>query len=161
MKSAAQTLLKNNMRTLLSKCTQFGQKRPVAWLIAWNIWFVTLWLLSSGNPAPKGMPTIPHLDKIAHFGFFFGGAGLLCAWIRHNFKKVSRFQCIWMTTTVGAIVGIIDEYHQSFTPGRTGNDVYDWLADVSGSITGAIVMIALLKVTSAWSNRRPKDLDAI
>lgn len=37
------------------------------------------------------------------------------------------------------IVGILDEYHQSFTPGRSGNDPYDWLADVVGGMVGALV----------------------
>lgn len=149
------------MRKLLSKFTSFGQKRPKAWLIAWCIWFISLWLLSSGTPAPKNLPTIPHLDKIAHFGFFFGGAGLLCAWIRHSFKSVSPLRCTIVTTVVGAIVGMTDEYHQSFTPGRTGNDFHDWLADTSGSFVGAIVMITLLKVTSAWSTRKKKAPEAI
>lgn len=149
------------MRKLLSKFTQFGQKRPTAWLIAWSAWFISLWLLSAGNPAPKELPVIPHLDKIAHFGFFFGGAGLLCAWLRHYFQRVSEPRCLVITTVVGGLVGALDEYHQTFTPGRTGNDFYDWLADVSGSLAGAIVMIALLKVTSAWSVHKKKDSSTI
>lgn len=142
---------------MLSRLTRFGQKCPKVWIIAWITWFITLWWLSSGTHAPKDLPTIPHLDKIAHFGFFFGGAGLLCAWIRHTFtSKISAFHCVWITTLVGAIVGIIDENHQSYTPGRTGNDLGDWLADVSGSLVGAIVMIAVLKWTSAWQSKRTK-----
>lgn len=142
---------------MLSRLTRFGQKRPKAWIIAWVAWFITLWWLSSGTPAPKDLPKIPHLDKIAHFGFFFGGAGLLCAWLRHSFvNKVSAFHCVWITTLVGAIVGIIDEHHQSYTPGRTGNDLGDWIADVSGSFVGALVMIWVLKWTSAWQSKRSK-----
>lgn len=38
---------------------------------------------------------------------------------------------------MGGLVGIIDEYHQTFTPGRTGNDLGDWIADILGSIAGA------------------------
>ena len=149
------------MKKPLRLLTRFGQKRPNFWIAAWIAWFITLWLLSSGNPAPKDLPPIPHLDKVAHFGFFFGGAGLLCAWLRHYFKKLNTFQCIWITTLVGSLVGILDEYHQSFTPGRTGNDVYDWIADSAGSFAGAIVMIALLKATSTWSANRQKTQEPI
>ena len=42
---------------------------------------------------------------------------------------------------VGFVIGRLDEYHQSFTPGRTGNDNGDWLADILGSIGGAWVML--------------------
>ncbi len=35
-----------------------------------------------------------------------------------------------------ACLGALDEYRQSFTPGRSGNDPFDWLADVLGSATG-------------------------
>jgi VanZ family protein len=41
-----------------------------------------------------------------------------------------------------AIAGAIDEFHQTFTVGRTGNDFFDWLADLSGGLLGG--MIALL-----------------
>ena len=37
---------------------------------------------------------------------------------------------------VFAILGALDEYHQTFTPGRSGNDPFDWLADVLGASTG-------------------------
>ncbi|MGJ8673175.1 VanZ family protein [Rubritalea sp.] len=133
------------LKGIIKKTILFCRQRPIAWLTAWILWFITLWLLSSGNPTPKDLPRIPHLDKVAHFGFFFGGAGLFCAWLRHNFKNLPALHCIWLTTLVGSIVGILDEYHQSFTPGRYGNDFGDWLADFSGSLCGALVMLLVLK----------------
>jgi VanZ family protein len=39
-----------------------------------------------------------------------------------------------ITLLAGAAVGWFDEWHQSFTPGRKGLDVYDWMADVLGSL---------------------------
>ncbi|MFT5882377.1 MAG: VanZ family protein [Crocinitomicaceae bacterium] len=139
---------------MLRRFTHFGQKRPNAWIIAWVLWFITLCFLSSGSTAPQDIPKIPHLDKIAHFGFFFGGAGLLSAWLRHRFQKFNAPQCIGITTILGSIVGVIDEYHQTFTPGRSGNDIGDWTADTLGSFTGAIVMILVLKYTATWDSRK-------
>ncbi|MFC5051598.1 VanZ family protein [Rubritalea spongiae] len=136
------TTLKSLIKTIILHC----QRQPIIWFAAWTLWFITLWLLSSNNPAPQNLPTIPHLDKIAHFGFFFGGAGLFCAWLRHKFHKLLAIHCIWITTLVGSIVGMLDEYHQSFTPGRTGNDPGDWLADFSGTLCGALVMLTVLKL---------------
>lgn len=149
--------LKNAVKSALLFC----QKRPLAWFAAWTVWFICLWLLSSGNPAPKELPKIPHLDKIAHFGFFFGGAGLFCAWLRHHFKKLATIHCIWLTTVVGSIVGLIDEYHQSFTPGRQGNDLGDWIADFAGSLVGAITMAILLSVAHKRLQRKASKLDAV
>lgn len=134
------------IRTFIKQSLLFCQRFPAAWISAWIIWFISLWLLSSGNPAPKDLPTIPHLDKIAHFGFFFGGAGLFCAWLRHSRPSLAGIHCLWITALVGATVGVIDEYHQSFTPSRTGNDFGDWIADFAGSICGAAVMLIVLRL---------------
>ncbi len=144
---------------MLRRFTSFGQKRPQVWISAWSVWFVTLCFLSSGTPAPENTPDIPHLDKIAHFGFFFGGGGLFCGWLRHQFKKLNALQCIGITTLVGSLVGVIDEYHQTFTPGRSGNDIGDWTADTLGSLTGAIVMILVLKYTTTCNKRESKALN--
>ena len=38
-----------------------------------------------------------------------------------------------------ATVGALDEWHQSWVPGRSGNDPGDWLADVVGALTGGLV----------------------
>ena len=133
---------------MLRQINHFGRTRPKTWLIGWCLWFFSLWFLSSGTPAPENTPNIPHLDKIAHFGFFFGGAGLLCAWLSHQFKKTNMLQSIIITTLIGSLVGVIDEYHQTFTHGRSGNDFGDWTADSLGSLTGAIVMIFVLKYTT-------------
>ncbi|MFC4991019.1 VanZ family protein [Rubritalea tangerina] len=136
------------MIRLTRRFIHFGKKRPIFWILAWASWFITLWILSSGNPAPEKTPDIPHLDKIVHFGYFFGGAGLFCAWLTHHFQNLSSRTCVLISTLMGAIVGIIDEYHQSFTPGRSGNDLGDWIADTSGALVGAITMLWVIKLTS-------------
>jgi len=41
-------------------------------------------------------------------------------------------------------VGGLDEYHQSFTPGRSGNDLGDWLADTLGGTAGALLIIKFI-----------------
>ena len=38
-----------------------------------------------------------------------------------------------------AMVGVLDEWHQSWIPERSGNDFGDWLADVAGALAGALV----------------------
>jgi len=129
---------------MVTKVASWFPDRPKLYIIGWVTWFVVLWILSSGNPAPKNGPDIPHFDKIVHFGYFLGGAGLFAAWRRFTSPTAPALNIIVLTTLVGAIVGAIDEYHQSFTPGRTGNDVYDWLADLTGSFAGVCIMLYIL-----------------
>jgi len=136
------------MISLIARCFP---NRPIIYSIAWVAWFSILWILSShSNVAPDG-PDIPYFDKIAHFGYFLGGAGLLMAWIR--LKKLSdkakelppQWKSWLIVVGVSGIVGIIDEFHQSFTPGRQGNDFSDWSADVLGSMMGAWIMLKIMQ----------------
>jgi len=110
------------------------------WLGALVLWFAALWLLSSGNPTPPGAIQIPHLDKICHFGYFLGGGGLLAAGLYCRRPEAPHWRLIVLLAVImAAAVGGLDEWHQTRTPGRSGNDPWDWLADVLGGTAGALV----------------------
>jgi VanZ family protein len=112
-------------------------RRAPFWLSLFALWFGTLWVLSSGPVPLKTGPEIPHLDKVAHFGYFFGGAGLLSAFLyrlqkdQADWTKMLTIVLLAMTAT-----GCLDEWHQSWVPERSGNDAQDLCADVIGSIAG-------------------------
>ena len=74
-------------------------------------------------------------DKAVHF-FCFGG---LCFWISFacRTKTISR---IWIPVFITSFYGFIDEIHQSFVPGRSCS-VFDWIADTSGAIFGAVLFV--------------------
>jgi VanZ family protein len=38
-----------------------------------------------------------------------------------------------------SLIGVSDEWHQSFVPGRSGNDVWDWTADTIGGLLAAML----------------------
>ncbi|MES2476552.1 MAG: VanZ family protein [Verrucomicrobiota bacterium] len=118
--------------------------RPAFWLAAFLVWFATLWTLSSFAGPGEQLPTVPHIDKVAHFGFFFGGSGLLCAWLFRRDPRLPHWPRLILTAVVViGLVGWLDEYHQSQVPGRFGNDLFDWIADVLGGLSGALVFKAL------------------
>jgi VanZ family protein len=63
---------------------------------------------------------------------------LLSAWLFRLRPDPPDWKAILSTTILAiALIGGLDEYHQTFTPGRSGNDPYDWLADVLGAAAGA------------------------
>lgn len=105
------------------------------------VWAATLYLLSSfSKTMPEGGPEIPHLDKILHFGFFLGGGVIFGTWILlRNTPSAPALVRIVIPLIIFALVGALDEYHQTFTPGRSGNDPFDWLADFLGGGTGLLL----------------------
>ncbi len=119
--------------------------RPAAYLCLFGVWAVTLWFLSAHNPGPKHGPDIPHLDKVVHFLYFFGGGVLLAAHGGLKWSEVGSLRLFGVVALVCCVIGRLDEYHQGFTPGRSGNDYGDWLADTLGGAAGALwVMLVLL-----------------
>jgi VanZ family protein len=78
------------------------------------------------------------IDKVEHALMFCVGGTLLglglalAGW--RSWGKIGA-----VIIVVGTLVGWGDEWHQQFTPGRVGLDVYDWLADIFGSIVAVPV----------------------
>jgi VanZ family protein len=110
------------------------------WLGCFIAWFLALFVMSSFSGPAIGPPPFPHFDKVAHFGYFFGGGGLLAAFL--YFRRPvdpSWWRIVLTVTLICAAAGAFDEWRQTFTPGRSGNDVSDWLADTLGGTAGALV----------------------
>jgi len=99
-----------------------------------------LWLSSL---TPQELPDSAFLfwDKVNHFAAFALGG-----WLAANALRVSRPQtsvagAIVLAVVIVAVFGALDEFLQTFTPGRTGDDIYDWTADVLGALTGALLSL--------------------
>ncbi|MEO5713525.1 MAG: VanZ family protein [Luteolibacter sp.] len=115
-------------------------RRPVFWLCASIVWFCVLFYLSSETHPGAIFPPIPNIDKFEHFGYFFGGAGLFSAYLFWRNPPGARWRIIIPVVILTmAAVGRLDEYHQGFVPGRSGNDNSDWLADILGAAAGTLV----------------------
>lgn len=126
-------------------------RRPAIWMAALLAWAAVLWTLSS---LPKMGPTVKvdHLDKLLHFGYFLGGGFLSAGWAALRYPQSPPWKPIIAATIAAlAVVGAIDEWHQLHTPGRSGGDPWDWLADTSGAAVGAL----LLKRTHRRLTRNP------
>jgi len=117
------------------------KQSPRFWAACFILWFILLNLLSHGDqfhPPGGFIFDFPHIDKIVHFVFFFGAAGLFSAalYLRQDY---SWKKLILTVTVILSFIGIMDEYHQSFFSNRSGNDPGDWLADTLGAFCGALV----------------------
>lgn len=75
-------------------------------------------------------------DKAAHFAAFAVGAVLLALALRWN-TAWSWPRIVCFTIAAISIFGATDEWHQLYTPHRSGADVGDWIADTLGAIAGA------------------------
>ena len=124
------------------------KQNPRFWAGCFLVWFILLNLFSHGHrfhPPVDFIFNIPHFDKVVHFGFFFGGAGLLSAAVFFS-RKPSWRQLVIIVTVTLSLIGIADEFHQSFFKNRSGNDPWDWLADTLGAFCGVLVFQKLHKI---------------
>ena len=77
-------------------------------------------------------------DKLVHAVAFAIGATLLGIALR----QTSRLRGSWLFGAIVLGIGIFgatDEIHQLYTPGRTGADLNDWIADMIGGMLAAFV----------------------
>lgn len=117
-------------------------RKSSVWLSAFVCWTLTLWLLSE-RPTPEiSSLDLPGFDKILHFTYFLLGALLfsIALHLRGSSAWPRNFLIVVITL---ATIGALDEWHQSWIPSRSGNDLGDWGADLLGALTGALICKAL------------------
>jgi VanZ family protein len=83
-------------------------------------------IVTASGRSQVAAPNIVDFDKIAHFFIF----GLLATLVARNGFVPGR---VWVPVVVVSLFGLTDEWHQSFTPGRSV-EFDDWLADTLGAI---------------------------
>ena len=128
------------------------------WLrnLAWwgvGIWAAAITILSSMTPPQlEEIAPFEMWDKAAHFSAFAAGAVNLALALCWNtawpWKRVVVFTAIAIS-----VFGAADEFHQLFTPNRSGADPYDWTADTLGALTGAL--LTALVYARYFSTPRP------
>lgn len=93
------------------------------WL--WPAVVATLIVVASGR---SEVPTLEWvgIDKLTHFFLF----GLLATLVVRN--GLANGRGAWVAVVAVSVFGLTDEWHQSFTPGRTV-EVADWVADTLGA----------------------------
>lgn len=75
------------------------------------------------------------LDKVAHYGVF---GVLAISVVRIEFFRTRGWRGAWSAAMLAMLFGGLDEFRQSFTPGRSV-EISDWVADTLGAITAVAI----------------------
>jgi VanZ family protein len=112
---------------------------PVLWVVV--ILVGTSWPRLSVGPDAAG------LDKVAHFSAY----AVLAALSLRATRTPQRWSTLLAVVIVIAALGAVDEWHQTFIPGRSMS-LLDWCADASGALIGTLAVHFLPFLTP----RRPQ-----
>jgi VanZ family protein len=123
----------------------FRQSAPWSWLfLLW--WACSLLLSSLSGPQLADIPFAWN-DKVMHLVYFsLGGFFLAQAWIKFSLKNGAQKRILsthlWAVPLVIMLLSMIDETYQLFTPGRSGADIGDFIADTIGGVCGTVASAA-------------------
>jgi VanZ family protein len=103
------------------------------------LWALLLLWVGGSTELPT-MPPVRHLDKVMHFGAY----GVLGTLLGASWVSAARQP--WWGWLLGAalLLGALDEYRQSRTPGRDA-EVADWVADALGASAGFYLAVRLTR----------------
>lgn len=93
--------------------------------------------IQSSYPATQSLPSILHMDKLAHVGAYALLGFLFFRLFQSTSILKSAVLLVILSALASSLYGISDEIHQHFVPSRTA-DIMDVMADVTGSVLGAI-----------------------
>jgi VanZ family protein len=89
--------------------------------------FMAAMLFLGADEAGK-IPLFPApWDKLAHFLYY----GTMAVLLAHGVGR----RRLWIPLLAVPLVGVLDEWHQLYVPGRESS-VFDWMADVVGTGVG-------------------------
>jgi VanZ family protein len=125
--------------------------------VALYLWFI-YHLSAESDPVPAVTSVV--WDKALHTTGYAVLGALLAQALSSEGLPARR---VWILATLaGALYGVSDEFHQSFTPGRD-SDIHDCLADLIGAAVGAGLVegVRALFHNFRGSGARGKDVGCI
>lgn len=100
----------------------------------WVLALVATIIWASGHTRVAAPSGVTGFDKLAHFCVF----GLLATLVLRCPLVWRQERRTWIAILVVSAFGLTDEWHQSFTPGRSV-EWADWIADTGGAAVAAFV----------------------
>ncbi|HEY3412652.1 MAG TPA: VanZ family protein [Armatimonadota bacterium] len=112
-------------------------KRAIASPATYAALFAAFIFLLSSVPNPPILGPMEMNDKIKHVALYSAFAALVSRAVAARERRLFLI-AVW-TVALVAVYGATDEYHQRFTPGRSG-DAFDWMADVAGAVLVSLTL---------------------
>ncbi|TLD69479.1 hypothetical protein FEM03_17725 [Phragmitibacter flavus] len=125
--------------------------RPLSWFLAVVVWYAALLYLSSQSQLEAPVPEFMHRDKVMHLTYFALGGICLYLALRFSRPHFTHARISLFVILFCASIGALDEFRQSFTPNRSGNDLGDWIADTLGGVVACFVSPYLLPLIKKLS----------
>lgn len=97
------------------------------------------------------------IRKLAHFSIY-ALLGLLLMCLAETFDFTNARRMI-LSLLIGILYASLDEFHQSFVPGRTASFT-DILIDVFGIVVGILIIFFGLKILKNIKNRKIRSSDS-
>jgi VanZ family protein len=116
--------------------------RPLLTSILWILVILWGWVIFFASSIPSDELCGSKLlawDKLNHFMAFAVGGWLATCALRSGQPDSPKYLQLAVAVLLIATYGALDELHQLYTPGRSGADVYDWIADFLGGGAGALL----------------------
>jgi len=145
--------------SLAGEVTSPTQRTPTSRLgrgsFAWPAVLAAMIVIASGRSMTGAPFLFEHSDKVIHF-FIFGLLATLVLRTRAVWRRVAWRG--WIAVVAVAVFGILDEFRQSFTPGRFV-EFADWAADTLGASVAVCAYLfwggyrAVLEMP-LWTRRR-------
>ena len=103
---------------------------------------------------PSGLDKVIHFLEFALLGFFTARAILLSG-------NLGRWTGIGLAALIAALWGVLDEFHQSFGPGRQaslGDGIADALGALAGALSFAYLGLFLYRTEKLYPKKKCSDL---
>lgn len=81
-------------------------------------------------------------DYVLHAVLYFGLTWLVMRSICGPGRQPELFRAALIALLLVSLYGALDEFHQSFVPGRK-MDIRDWIGDTAGAVAGVAIFVAL------------------
>ncbi|NDV57283.1 VanZ family protein [Bacteroides sp. 519] len=116
---------------------RYIKKYPVSFFII----AVVIYLSFFKPPSDTGLNDIPYLDKIVHFGMYFGLSGMLwLEFLRNHKNNDAPMWHAWIGACLCPILfsGIVELFQEIATDYR-GGDWMDFAANTSGAVVASLL----------------------
>lgn len=113
------------------------------WLLALSLAWLALIFILSAQSSIQVPEIFLYQDKALH-SLFFGVLGFLWALLVMSDAPRPAFWHVLLISLLVTGYGGLDEFHQSFVPGRTP-DILDLAADTCGGLVSALLALLLLR----------------